>query len=150
MSGRALCLGARALLSPARCAISMRWLATKVEMDPTADLTVHLTDSFAKRMAMVSGRDGRPRLLRLRVEPGGCDGFSYKWYVCDEADVTPEEDRLFEHGGQRCVIDSMSLDLVKGSTVDFVTELVGAEFKVLNNPNAVQKCSCGASFAPSL
>jgi iron-sulfur cluster assembly accessory protein len=122
----------------------------RVEVDPSQDAALNLTDNFAKRMASISDKEGQPKLLRLRVEPGGCDGFSYKWYICDPSEIDADEDRIFTHNGSACVVDEMSLDLVKGATIDFVTELIGSEFKVTNNPNAAVKCSCGSSFAPAM
>eukprot|EP00906_Rhabdomonas_costata_P008941 RCo012680 len=126
---------------------SRRTYAVKTEVEAT-EASVHLTDAFAKRMKAVAESAGRDRLLRVRVEPGGCDGFSYQFRLCDDADVTPE-DRVFQHPtGGRCVIDDMSLSLLSGATVDYVTELIGSEFKVKSNPNAGSKCSCGSSFSP--
>mmetsp|Transcript_21217 Transcript_21217/g.38075 ORF Transcript_21217/g.38075 Transcript_21217/m.38075 type:complete len:179 (-) Transcript_21217:7-543(-) len=126
-----------------------RSFASKVEVDPSAQPQgVILTDNFAQRMQKISTMEGAPRILRLKVEPGGCDGFSYKWYVCTPQEINEEEDRVFEHKGSQCVVDDMSLDMVRGATVDFVTELIGSEFKILDNPNAVIKCSCGASSSP--
>lgn len=46
------------------------------------------------------------------------------------------------------IIDPVSLDLVRGGTVDFVTELIKAGFEVSANPNAGGGCGCGASFTP--
>ena len=56
------------------------------------------------------------RLLRLSVEPGGCSGFQYS-FALEEASELEEDDEVFEHAGARVVVDSSSLELIKGSTV---------------------------------
>jgi iron-sulfur cluster assembly accessory protein len=48
--------------------------------------------------------------------------------------------------GAVVVIDSVSLDFLKGSQIDFVEEMIGASFKV-TNPNATASCGCGTSFS---
>ena len=54
---------------------------------------VRLDKPLSQRMASISDKEGQPKLLRLRVEPGGCDGFSYKWYICDPSEIDADEDR---------------------------------------------------------
>lgn len=78
--------------------------------------------------------------LRILVEGGGCSGFQYKL----EWDGGVEKgDLVFSNA---VVIDPVSLDILKGSKVDFVTDMMGEEFKIIN-PNAVSSCGCGTSFA---
>jgi iron-sulfur cluster insertion protein len=55
--------------------------------------------------------------------------------------------RLFTQNGAQVVIDDISLDLIKGATIDFVQEMSKSSFSVHSNPNATQSCSCGVSFA---
>lgn len=57
------------------------------------------------------------------------------------------EDDVFTREDTRVVIDRMSLDFVRGSTVDFTEELIRRSFVVLNNPNTENACGCGTSFA---
>jgi iron-sulfur cluster insertion protein len=56
------------------------------------------------------------------------------------------DDRIFERDGARVVIDETSLDLLVGSQLDFVEDLVGSYFQV-KNPNAATSCGCGSSFS---
>ena len=82
-------------------------------------------------------------MLRLSVEGGGCSGFQYKFGL----DRGPEgDDLVIEQDGVTLVVDSMSLELVGGSVVDYVESLGGSAFKV-TNPNASAGCGCGSSFA---
>ena len=101
-----------------------------------------LTASAAKRVAAIAGKQGKPAILRLSVEGGGCSGFQYKFDLADSAE---SDDSVSETDGVRLVVDPISLDLIAGSTVDFVESLGGAAFKV-DNPNATAGCGCGSSF----
>jgi iron-sulfur cluster assembly accessory protein len=101
-----------------------------------------LTESAAKRVAWIAERQARPAILRLAVDGGGCAGFTYKFELADQA----EDDVVTETDGVKLVVDPMSLELVKGSAVDFVEDLGGAAFKV-TNPNAQSGCGCGSSFS---
>ena len=102
-----------------------------------------LTASAAKRVAWIAERQAKPAILRLAVDGGGCAGFTYKF---DLADEQAEEDTVAETDGVKLVVDPISLDLVRGSAVDFVEDLGGASFKV-TNPNAASGCGCGSSFS---
>ena len=101
-----------------------------------------LTPSAAKRVAAIAAKQAKPAILRLSVEGGGCSGFQYKFDLAEGAEA---DDSVSETDGVRLVVDSVSLDLVAGSPVDFVESLGGAAFKV-ENPQAAAGCGCGSSF----
>jgi len=97
--------------------------------------------------------------LRLTVEAGGCSGFSYVFALDagpQKGDAVITVDGDAGSGGSSAgeggtlVVDPVSLGLVKGGTVDFVTELIKSGFEVTANPNADAGCGCGASFTPKL
>lgn len=104
---------------------------------------VGLTAAAAARVAQIAQRTGKPAILRLSVEGGGCSGFQYRFGLADE---TESEDVTVEQDGVVMVVDPMSLDLVRGGVVDYVENLGGAAFKV-ENPNATAGCGCGSSFS---
>ncbi|HYZ47756.1 MAG TPA: iron-sulfur cluster insertion protein ErpA [Sphingomonas sp.] len=104
---------------------------------------IQLTPSAAKRVAAIAEKQGKPAMLRLSVEGGGCSGFQYRFGLADAIDG---DDIAVETDGVTLVVDSISLDLVRGAAVDFVENLGGAAFKV-ENPNAVAGCGCGSSFS---
>jgi iron-sulfur cluster insertion protein len=114
-------------------------------MDQTAAArSVGLTERAAKRIAALKKQEGNEALmLRISVSSGGCSGFSYHF---DLETTTAEDDLLFRHHGETLVIDDASLDLLAGSELDYVENLVGSMF-VMNNPNATATCGCGTSFA---
>jgi iron-sulfur cluster assembly accessory protein len=101
-----------------------------------------LTESAAKRVAWIAERQHKPAILRLAVDGGGCAGFTYKFELAEQAD----DDAVAEVDGVKLVVDPVSLDLVRGSAVDFVEDLGGAAFRV-TNPNAQSGCGCGSSFS---
>jgi iron-sulfur cluster assembly accessory protein len=102
-----------------------------------------LTENAAKRVAWIAARQSKPAILRLAVDGGGCAGFTYKFELADDA---TSDDTIAETDGVKLVVDPVSLELVKGSAVDFVEDLGGAAFKV-TNPNAQSGCGCGSSFS---
>ena len=80
--------------------------------------------------------------LRLKVQGGGCSGFSYDLYF----DQQQEIDHAFESNGVKLICDQMSLMYLMGTEVDYVEGLHGAGFK-FNNPNVKSTCGCGSSFS---
>ena len=104
---------------------------------------ISLTENAAKRVAWIADRQSRPAILRLAVDGGGCAGFTYKFELAEAAE---SDDEVVETDGVKLVVDPISLDLLKGSAVDFVEDLGGAAFRV-TNPNAQSGCGCGSSFS---
>ena len=104
---------------------------------------ISLTQSAARRVAWIAERQRRPAILRLAVDGGGCAGFTYKFELAEAAEGA---DSVSERDGVKLVVDPVSLELVKGSAVDFVEDLGGATFRV-TNPNAQSGCGCGSSFS---
>ena len=107
----------------------------------TTELT--LSPAAAERIRTLGKTEGRPVMLRVAVEGGGCSGFQYQFDLVDHAQ--PDDFRI-ERDGAAALVDEMSLVLLKGSEIDFVDELAGAEFRV-RNPNAKSSCGCGVSFS---
>jgi len=107
----------------------------------TTELT--LSPAAAKRIQAIGAAEGRNVMLRVAVEGGGCSGFQYQFDLVDEAQP---DDLVIERDGASALVDEMSLVLLKGSVIDYVDELAGAEFRV-RNPNAKSSCGCGVSFS---
>ena len=103
-----------------------------------------VTPRAFQEVGAIAAREGRPgAVLRLAVLAGGCSGFQYKFGFADSAEA---DDTVAEQGAVRLVVDSVSLDFVRGCHVDYVESLGGAAFRV-DNPNAASGCGCGTSFA---
>ncbi len=110
-------------------------------MSDTPD--IELSSAAAQRVAAIAAKQGKPAMLRLSVDGGGCAGFQY---VFGLADAVAEDDVTAVRDGVTLVVDSVSLDLVRGAMVDYVESLGGAAFKV-ENPQAASGCGCGSSFS---
>ncbi len=108
-------------------------------MSPAVDLTPFA----AARVAAIAARQGKPAILRLSVEGAGCAGFQYRFGLADKGEA---DDLAAERDGVTLVVDEISLDLVRGSAVDYVESLGGAAFQV-KNPQAASGCGCGTSFS---
>ena len=106
-------------------------------------LPVTVSARAAKRIAEIIAAEGKPAMLRLAVTGGGCSGFQYNFALDD---ARADDDLVIEEGGVTVLIDSTSLEFLKGAEIDFVDDLIGASFKV-NNPNATSSCGCGTSFS---
>ena len=117
------------------------YLPIMSEITDTADIA--LSPAAAARVARIAEKQGKPAMLRLSVEGGGCAGFQYKFGL---AEAVEQGDSVVETDGVRLVVDEVSLDLVRGSVVDFVESLGGAAFQV-RNPQAASGCGCGTSFS---
>jgi iron-sulfur cluster insertion protein len=102
-----------------------------------------LAESAAKRLAKLAEIEGKPVLLRVAVDGGGCSGFQYRLELVDAPEA---DDLIVRRDGQAAVIDPVSIPFLKGSQIAFVDELAGAQF-VVRNPNASSSCGCGVSFA---
>ena len=105
---------------------------------------ITISESAAKRVARLIENEARAGLmLRVSVSGGGCSGFQYGFSFDDTVN---DDDRTFERDGVVAVVDEVSLELLAGSEIDYVEELIGASFQV-KNPQASSSCGCGASFS---
>jgi iron-sulfur cluster insertion protein len=82
-------------------------------------------------------------MFRVSISGGGCSGFQYGFSLDDQRNA---DDREFRRGDVGIVVDEVSLDLLRGSEVDFVEDLIGSYFAI-RNPNATSTCGCGSSFS---
>ena len=104
---------------------------------------VSLTDAAVLKLRELTKEETNPQIgLRVYVYSGGCSGFRYGMML---EDAPTPDDRVMDASGIRVYVDGQSIDLLKGSQIDYVDTLMGAGFTV-NNPNAVAACGCGSSF----
>jgi iron-sulfur cluster insertion protein len=104
---------------------------------------ITLSASAARRIREIGGAEGRPLMLRVAVEGGGCSGFQY---LFDLVEAGEPDDTRVERDGAAALVDDVSVPFLAGSEIDFVEELAAAEFRV-RNPNAKSSCGCGVSFS---
>jgi iron-sulfur cluster assembly accessory protein len=102
-----------------------------------------LTDAAAGKLRQITADEPNPAAgLRVYVYSGGCSGFRYGMMI---EDAPTADDQVLESAGIKVYVDTKSIDLLRGSQIDYVDTLMGAGFTV-NNPNAVAACGCGSSF----
>lgn len=107
---------------------------------------VTITPKAAEKVkAFMAEETEKPEFLRVYVQGGGCSGLSYGMGFEKAAE---EDDIVIEENGVKMVIDSYSVDYLKGANIDYIESLMGAGFKI-NNPNVTKSCSCGSSFSTS-
>jgi iron-sulfur cluster insertion protein len=114
---------------------------------PVADpepVLISLSDKAAEKIVEIRGEENieDSYALRLKVQGGGCSGFSYDLYF----DQSQDMDRSFEVKGVKLICDQMSLMYLVGTEIDYVEGLHSAGFK-FNNPNVKSTCGCGSSFS---
>jgi len=129
---------------PARLMVN-NYSASAANATTSAGPKLTMTSSCVKQLKQVL--DEPDQFLRVMVEGGGCSGFSYKF---DIDTTVQDDDSVFESDGVRIVADEMSLELIGGSEVDYVEELIRSAFVIKNNPQSSNQCSCGVSFAIDL
>lgn len=118
--------------------------------DRAAKRLKQIVTSPPKKNTLTSTSTSPDSHLRVTVTAGGCHGFQYLMSLESAEKIDHEEDTVFEYEGSdgtaEVVMDQPSLELLKGSTVDFTTELIGSQFKIVGNPRATSSCGCGTSF----
>ncbi|KAF2224681.1 hypothetical protein BDZ85DRAFT_248168 [Elsinoe ampelina] len=145
----------RSLSSPSRSFSTTTYRSVRAITNPRKDddgneMLVDITPRAAGRLHAIAEKDNKPSTcLRVTVESGGCHGFQYIMSLTTLDDVSPEEDTVFqsEDGkNAKVVMDEPSLELLKGSKIDYTMELIGSQFKVTGIPGAKSSCGCGTSF----
>ena len=103
---------------------------------------IEITENAQNHIANIIKQDNA-QYFRITVLGGGCAGFQYKFEI-DK--IKKDDDIIFDTDKISLLIDSTSLDLIKGSKIDYVKELIGSSFKI-TNPQASSSCGCGTSFS---
>ncbi len=100
---------------------------------------IKFTDKALKQINNLLSKKDKGSFFRIAIKGGGCSGFQYDFSF----EKKPEADDLKFNN---ILIDKKSAELLKGSEVDFVSELIGDSFKI-SNPQSKSSCGCGVSFS---
>src|ERR1700732_1190143 len=111
--------------------------------DDMTTASVTISERAARRIGESLKTEGSGAMLRISVEGGGCSGFQYKF---DVERARADDDLVIARGNAVGLVDSASVPFLAGSEVDFVDDLIGVSFRVVN-PNATASCGCGTSFS---
>ena len=105
---------------------------------------VTLSERAAEEIRGLLERQGKAdAALRVFVSGGGCSGLNYGMAIDDSIE---EGDFVYSCHGVKVVVDPLSVNYIKGASVDYVEDVMGGGFKI-DNPNATRSCGCGSSFA---
>ena len=105
---------------------------------------IEVTESAVAKIADLLAEENNPDLkLRTFVQGGGCSGMQYG-FTFDE--IQNEDDFEIKKPGLSILVDSMSMQYLTGSTIDYKEDLTGSQFTI-KNPNAETTCGCGSSFS---
>ena len=100
---------------------------------------IKFTDKALKQINSLLSKKDNGSFFRIAIKGGGCSGFQYE-FTFDQSKAV--DDLNFEN----IIIDKASADLLKGSEIDYVSELIGEQFKI-TNPQTKSSCGCGVSFS---
>ena len=100
---------------------------------------IKFTDKALKQINVLLSKKDKGSFFRIAIKGGGCSGFQYE-FTFDKDKL--ENDLSYE----KILIDKTSADLLRGSEVDYVHELIGSQFKI-TNPQCKSSCGCGVSFS---
>lgn len=102
-----------------------------------------VSDKALKKIEDVCSKKTDEKYFRISVNGGGCQGFSYSFGFDNTIN---DDDKILNFKDVKVLIDETSLSFVKGSKLDFVEDMIGSYFKIVN-PNAISTCGCGTSFS---
>ncbi|MEG3638385.1 iron-sulfur cluster insertion protein ErpA [Magnetococcus sp. PR-3] len=109
-------------------------------------MSITLTENATTKLSTLIAEENNPNLkLRIFVSGGGCSGFQYGFTFDENQD---DNDLVVESGAVKVLVDSTSINYLRGAEIDFVEDLNGASFQI-KNPNAQSSCGCGNSFTPA-
>tara|TARA_B100001029_G_C15051539_1_gene451098 strand:+ start:2035 stop:2352 length:318 start_codon:yes stop_codon:yes gene_type:complete len=100
---------------------------------------IEFTEEANKQISRIVTEQGPNTYFRISVQGGGCSGFKYNFNFDNKVEA---EDLVFN----KTIIDKNSLEIIKGSVIDYKKELIGSSF-VIKNPQASTSCGCGLSFS---
>ena len=105
---------------------------------------ITVTNNAISRILEVNKKKKHEKcFFRVSIDGGGCQGFSYKFYFEDKIS---EDDQVFDFNEVKILVDKTSLEIISGSKIDFVSDMMGSYFKI-ENPKASSTCGCGTSFS---
>ena len=100
---------------------------------------IKFTDKAIKQIKHLLSQKDKGSFFRIAIKGGGCSGFQYDFSF--DNNINQEDEKI-----KNIIIDKASLEILRGSEIDFVSELMGTSFKI-SNPKSKSSCGCGVSFS---
>ena len=100
---------------------------------------INFSDVAVEKINQLISKKPSGTFFRIAVKGGGCSGFKYDFSFDNKINIDDIKQ-------ENIIIDKSSLDMLKGSQIDFTNELIGSSFKI-SNPKTKSSCGCGISFS---
>ena len=100
---------------------------------------IEFTEEASKQITKIISEQGKNSYFRISVQGGGCSGFKYNFSFDNKVEA---DDVVFD----KTIVDKNSLEIIKGSVVNYKKEMIGSSFSI-ENPKATSSCGCGLSFS---
>ena len=107
-------------------------------------MSKQLLSLTSKCIQQILARSKKNEMLRVTIDSGGCNGFSYNYKFDDNI---KKDDTLIEEEGAKVVVDNISSYYLEGAVIDYRDEMIRSGFIIEKNPNADTACSCSSSFS---
>lgn len=107
-------------------------------------MSKNLLSLTSKCIHQILTRSKKNEMLRVTIDSGGCNGFSYNYKFDDNTSIN---DTLIEEEGAKVVVDNISSYYLHGAVIDYRDEMIRSGFIIERNPNADTACSCSSSFS---
>ena len=105
--------------------------------------TLEITPAAADAVkSLLNKRNLEDHALRVYVQGGGCSGFQYGMAL--DGNIR-EQDTVIENYGVKVLVDEVSIEYMRGASIDYIEDVMGSGFKI-DNPNVIASCGCGNSF----
>lgn len=102
-----------------------------------------VTTNALTQIEKILSKEMNASKLRISILGGGCSGFQYKYDIVTQKNA---DDLVLGSNVAQVLIDPMSLPFLDSATIDYVSDIAGASFKI-SNPNTAAECGCGVSFS---
>ncbi len=102
-----------------------------------------VTNTALTQIEKILSKEVNDSKLRISILGGGCSGFQYKYDIVSNQN---DDDLVLGRANASVLIDPMSLPFLANATIDYVSDIAGASFKI-SNPNTAAECGCGVSFS---
>ena len=123
--------------------VSHKWFHTTRQIFNQIQHRIQVTPRAAQQLAKINSNRPIKQVLKVQVDAGGCHGYQYTMKLVDAPE---KDDIIFKNDESSVAVDPLTLDMIQGSKIEYVDELIGSSFQVIDNPQSESSCGCKISF----